>query len=299
MSILYDKIKNKTGEDSMSRALAFSIEEFSVFDGPGIRTSVFLMGCPLRCEWCHNPEGQGFENFILRSPNGCINCGNFTKHAINDGGKIAFTEASIKNCPNALLRYCATEYTAQQLCALLEKNIDILNSSGGGVTFSGGEPTSSPEFLLECLSLLEGKTNRAVQTCGYCAPSVFESILAKCDYMLFDVKLVDESLSKKYTGVSSAVILRNLSTLVASGKEFVIRTPLIPGVTDTAENTEAIARLLSGLGVKYIELLPYNKMAGSKYRLAGRAFAPSFDESIPAVIRTELFSQYGIEAVKI
>ncbi len=283
----------------MSSAQIFSIEEFSVFDGPGIRTSVFLMGCPLRCEWCHNPEGQGFENFILRSPNGCTKCGNCFKHAINDGGKTLFTEDSNKKCPNSLLRYCANQYTAEELTAKLEKSIPILNASGGGVTFSGGEPTSSPAFLLECLSLLEGKTNRAVQTCGYCSPSVFEKVLKNCDYMLFDIKLVDEELSKRYTGVSSAPILQNFCTLAASGKNFVIRTPLIPGVTDTEENINAIARLLSENGVKYIELLPYNKMAGSKYRLAGKEFKPSFDETVPVAIRTEIFDQYGIEAVKI
>lgn len=283
----------------MSSALVFSIEEFSVFDGPGIRTSVFLMGCPLRCEWCHNPEGQGFKNFILRSPNGCIKCGHCQKHVINEGDKTFFTEESIKNCPNALLRYCAKEYTAEDLCSKLEKNISILNATGGGITFSGGEPTSSPEFLLDALSLLEGKTNRAVQTCGYCAPSVFDKVLDNCDYILFDIKLVDDALSKKYTGVSSAPILENFQKLVSSGKEFVIRTPLIPGVTDTEENIEAIARLLAKNGVKYIELLPYNKMAGSKYSLAGKVFEPSFDESVPIVIRKEIFEKYGIEAVKI
>ena len=256
------------------------------------------MGCPLRCEWCHNPEGQGFENFILRSPNGCIGCGNCFKHAVTDGGKTLFTEKSIKNCPNALLRYCAYEYTSDELCAKLEKNLSILNASGGGVTFSGGEPTSSHRFLLDCLTRLNGKTNRAVQTCGYCSPSVFNEVLENCDYMLFDIKLVDDSLSKKYTGVSNAVILQNFRTLVSSGKDFVIRTPLIPGVTDTEENTEAIARLLKDHGVGYIELLPYNKMAGSKYSLAGKTFKPSFDESVPVVIRNEIFAKYGIEAVK-
>ena len=172
----------------MSRALVFSIEEFSVFDGPGIRTSVFIMGCPLRCEWCHNPEGQSFENFILRAPNGCLNCGNCLKFAANDGGRTVFTEKSIKNCPNALLRYCGTEYTSEELCAKLEKNIPMLNAAGGGITFSGGEPTSNPKFLLDCLSLLKGKTNRAVQTCGYCSPSIFEKVLDNSDYMLFDIK---------------------------------------------------------------------------------------------------------------
>ena len=283
----------------MRSAKVFSIEEFSVFDGPGMRTSVFLMGCPLRCEWCHNPEGQGFDNFILRSPNGCIECGNCQRHAKIDGGKTIFTEESLRSCPNALLRYCAEEYTSAALCKKLERSLPILNASGGGVTFSGGEPTASHEFLLECLTLLKGKTNRAVQTCGYCTPDVFERVLAECDYMLFDLKLIDDALSKRYTGVSSAPILQNLRALAKSGKEFVIRTPLVPGVTDTEENTEAIARLLEDNGVKYVELLPYNKMAGSKYRLAGRVFAPSFDESVPVAIRKELFSKHGIEAVAI
>lgn len=284
------------GVYAVSRALVFSMEEFSVFDGPGIRTSIFLMGCPLRCEWCHNPEGQGFENFILRSPNGCVNCGNCLKFATGGDGAVVFTEDSIRNCPNALLRYCAKEYTAEELCKKLEKNLPILNSAGGGVTFSGGEPTASPTFLLECLSLLSGKTNRAVQTCGYCSPSLFEKVLDSSDYMLFDVKLVDESLHKRYTGVSNDLILQNFRALASSGKDFVIRTPLIPTVTDTEENLEAIAGLLEQNGIRYIELLPYNKMSGSKYRLAGREYEPSFDESVPVSIRTELFANHGIQA---
>ena len=283
------------GADTVMGALVFSIEEFSVFDGPGIRMSVFLMGCPMRCEWCHNPEGQGFENFILRSPNGCIKCGNCLRFAANADGRTVYTEDSIKNCPNALLRYCAKEYTPEELCAVLEKNIPMLNASGGGVTFSGGEPTSSPEFLLECLSRLNGKTHRAVQTCGYCTPSIFLKVLGSCDYMLFDIKLVDESLHKRYTGVSNSVILQNFGTLVSSGKDFVIRTPLIPGVTDTEENLRAIAALLKQNGINYIELLPYNKMAGSKYQLSGKVYEPSFDEKIPPAPRTELFGEYGIQ----
>lgn len=283
----------------MSSGLVFSIEEFSVFDGPGIRTSIFLMGCPLRCEWCHNPEGQGYKNFILRSPNGCTKCGNCLKFAVSNGTEAVFTEESMKNCPQALLRYCAKEYTAEELCRKLEKNVDILNSSGGGITFSGGEPTSNHKFLLECLSLLEGKTNRAIQTSGYCSRPLFKKILANCDYVLFDIKLIDDALHKRYTGVSNSLILENFRTLASSGKDFVIRTPLIPAVTDTEENLEGIARLLSQNGVKYIELLPYNQMAGSKYSLAQMQYNPSFDESRPVALRTEIFERYGIKAVKI
>lgn len=280
----------------MNKGLVFSIEEFSVFDGPGIRTSVFLMGCPLRCEWCHNPEGQGFSNSIVRSQNGCIGCGECIKRSTENDGKFEFSEDSIKNCPNNLLRYCAKEYEAAELCKHLSKNFAILNASEGGITFSGGEPTASPEFLLECLKLLDGKTNRAVQTCGYCSPAVFRTVLANCDYMLFDIKLVDDALHRRYTGRSNEVILKNFKTLTSSKKDFVIRTPLIPTVTDTDENIRAVAALLHENGVGYIELLPYNKMAGSKYKLTGKEYTPSFDETTPVNTRSEIFAEYGIEA---
>ena len=282
----------------MNSALVFSIEEFSVFDGPGIRTSVFICGCPLRCEWCHNPEGQSYKNHIVRSPNGCIKCGECVKRSIEVNGKREFSEDSINNCPNNLLRYCAVEYTPESLCKKLERNFKILNN-GGGVTFSGGEPTSNPEFLLDCLKLLEGKTHRAVQTCGYCKPELFEQVLDNCDYVLFDVKLIDDTEHRKYTGVSNKWILQNFKTLVESGKDFVVRTPLIPTVTDTENNIRGIAELLSANGVNYIELLPYNKFAGSKYQLDGRVYSPSFDENVPVEFRHEIFKEYGILSKKI
>ena len=278
----------------MSSALVFSIEEFSVFDGPGMRTSVFLMGCLLRCEWCHNPEGQAFGNSIIKSPNGCIGCQNCMRYADREEGRTVFTEKSIKNCPRNLLRYCSKEYTSSELCENLSKNLSILNAAGGGITFSGGEPTASAEFLLECLSLLKGRVNRAVQTSGYCSSEIFSRVLDNCDYMLFDIKLVDEAEHIRYTGVSNAMILRNFQALAHSTVEYVIRTPLIPGVTDTVKNIEGIARLLNEYGIKYIELLPYNKMAGSKYQLAGMTYSPSFDEKAPVKTREEIFAGYGI-----
>lgn len=280
----------------MSNALVFSIEEFSIFDGPGIRMSVFLKGCPLRCEWCHNPEGQKLANGIVRSPNGCIACGACERYSAQNGDERCFTEDSIKNCPQNLLRYCAREYSSAELCALLEKNLDILNASGGGVTFSGGEPTSNHKFLLECLALLRGKTNRAVQTCGFCSSEIFNRVLSDCDYVLFDIKLVDDADHVRYTGVSNESIIKNFKTLVASRKDFVIRTPLIPTVTDTDKNIRDIAKLLSDNGVDYIELLPYNKMTGSKYKLDGREYSPSFDESIPVSLENvKIFDEYGIK----
>ena len=279
----------------MSSALIFSIEEFSVFDGPGIRTTIFLKGCPLRCEWCHSPEGQGFDNFILRSPNGCTCCGNCLKHATQADKHTVFTKQSMDNCPNNLLRYCAKEYTPEQLYHKLEKNFSILSASGGGVTFSGGEPTAHPEFLMDCLKLLSGKVNRAIQTSGACEPAFFEKILQHCDFVLFDIKLMDEALHTRYTGASNRNILENFKLLVNSHTDFIIRTPLIPQVTDTSENLTAIAKLLAQNNIRSIELLPYNKLAGAKYPLVGKEYCPTFDTSLPVFDGADLFAQYGIQ----
>ena len=282
----------------MSECLVFSIEEFSVFDGPGIRSTVFFKGCPLRCEWCHNPEGQSFSNLILRTDNGCLRCGECVRRAEIKDGKPIYTESSIAGCPQNLLRYAAKRYTAEELCATLSKNIAILNAGEGGVTFSGGEPLSNHEFLLECLEILRGKTHRAVQTCGYAASEVFKKVLDECDYMLFDVKLASEEQHRRYTGVSNRLILQNLATLAKSGKSFVIRSPMIPDVTDTEENIRGIAEILVENGIKYIELLPYNKLAGAKYALVDKVYAPSFDGSVEPCLRFDVFAEYGIEAVK-
>lgn len=280
----------------MVKGNVFSIEEFSTFDGPGIRTTVFLKGCPLRCQWCHNPEGQSFVNSVLRSPNGCQHCGNCINAATFVDGRLVLAEDSIKACPNRLLRWCATEYTPEELTEKLLKNVPILNGTGGGVTFSGGEPLSQPDFLVACLQLLKGKTDRAIQTSGFAPVDVFAQVLANADRFLYDIKLVDEAQHKHFTGVSNELILKNFHALTTSGVPFVVRTPLIPGVTDTPQNLQDIADLLNKEKVNYIELLPYNPMAGSKYALAGMKYHPEFDESVEVNTNTDIFANAGITA---
>lgn len=264
----------------------FSIEEFSVYDGPGIRTSIFLKGCPLRCSWCHNPEGQSFEREYLRNSNGCIECG----ACMAEEGKL--NEASVGRCPKGLVRACGEDYEAKDLCEKLLKNKELLD----GVTFSGGEPLMQAEFLLECLNILKGKLQTAVQTSGYCLPDTFQKVLDAADYFLYDLKLMDEGLHRRYTGVSNERILQNFDALAKSGKEFVPRVPLIPGVIDTEENLTAIAEHLLQYDIHYLELLPYNKMAGGKYKAAGRRFAPDYDESKESNPRLDLFKARGIKA---
>ncbi len=275
--------------------IVFSVEEFSVYDGPGIRTTVFLKGCPLRCSWCHSPEGQEKAPQIVKSPNGCLGCGTCLKYAEKSGDGFRFTQKSIAHCPRHLLRVAGKIQTPEALTAELLKNREILKN--GGVTFSGGEPLLQPEFLLACLGLLKGKIHTALQTCGYVSPEVFRKVLEEVDYVLFDLKLFDGTAHRRYTGVSNENILQNFVTLVRSGKEFVPRIPLIPGVTDTAENIAALANFLAENRVFYAELMPYNTMAGSKYALAGREYKPDFDDKIPCNPRTEIFEEYGIKTL--
>lgn len=280
----------------MNEAFVFSIEEFSTYDGPGIRTTVFLKGCPLHCEWCHNPEGQSFENEIIKSQYGCTSCGECLKYADISNGKASYTQESIAHCPNRLLRFAAESYTPEKLVEKLSSNLKILNNSSGGVTFSGGEPLSHPDYLLDCLKLLHGKTNRALQTSGFCKSPIFEQVLQNIDYVLFDIKIVDDELHKRYTGVSNKQIFENFEMLTQSNVPFVVRTPLIPTVTDTPENLTDIARLLSIYSIKEIDLLPYNKVAGGKYAAVGRDYNPSFDESIPSNPRLEILKKFNIKA---
>lgn len=276
------------------RGTVFSIEEFSVYDGPGIRTTVFLKGCPLRCTWCHNPEGQRCEPEIVRASGGCLGCGRCEAAAELKNGEIAYTEKSIVSCPRGLLRVSGIEYESVELVEKLMKNERILNT-GGGVTFSGGEPFAQSDFLLECLGRLRGRLHTAVQTSGFASRDAFIRATEITDYFLFDLKIADPVMHESFTGVKNGVIMKNLELLIASGCRFVIRIPLIPEVTDTEENLTELAKILKKGEIDYAELLPYNKMAGSKYKMLGRVYKPNFDELREPARREALFLDYGIK----
>ncbi|MBQ7387514.1 MAG: glycyl-radical enzyme activating protein [Clostridia bacterium] len=272
----------------------FSVEEFSVYDGPGIRTSVFLKGCPLRCSWCHNPEGQRCECEIVRSPNGCLACGSCERLAMRLDGRFVYTEESIKKCPMKLLRICGEDIDSEELAARLLKNEAVLKMNGGGVTFSGGEPLMQSEFLFDMLKRLLGKVHTAIQTSGFASEDVFMRATELSDYFLYDLKIINRDEHIRHTGVPNDMIIKNFESLARSGKDFTVRVPLIPTVTDTEENISSICALMNTCGVKYAELLPYNKMAGGKYKMVGREYLPTFDESIPCTVRTDIFEKYNI-----
>lgn len=272
----------------------FSVEEFSPFDGPGVRMTVFLKGCPLRCTWCHNPEGQRPQTEYMRRGGICRNCGNCVRFACRENGELRLCEASASACLEGRIRRCGEDITAEALTDRIRKNAAVLRMMGGGVTFSGGEPLMQADFVRECLDILRPDVHCAIQTCGYADRNVFEQILTCCDYVLYDLKLMSPTLHRTYCGTDNARVLKNYRALAESGIPFVTRIPLIPGVTDTAENLTAIASFLRRCGVSYAEVLPYNRMAGAKYEGLWRPYRPGFDENRESCDGKDIFETYGI-----
>lgn len=279
----------------MIKGTIFDIKQLAVFDGPGIRTTVFLKGCPLRCAWCHNPEGLSTQKQLMVSLGSCTACGACKKVCRNPEQCIACGEC-ILACPLHLRKICGVTYTDEELARKLLKEKDILLRGGGGITFSGGEPTTQPQFLLSVLQKLRGM-HRAIETCGYCAPEIFQEILAELDYVIMDLKLIDPKEHKKWTGRDNQIILHNLESVKKSGLPFTIRIPVIPGINDSKKNFEDTAKLLSGASyLDRVELLPYHKTAGAKYEMVGMQYQPGFQEDEKPDMDTAVFDKYGIRA---
>ena len=248
----------------MTSGIVFDIKEFTVHDGPGIRTTVFLKGCPLTCQWCHNPEGQSRRSQVM--------------HGL--GGD----------------RLAGTEYTSVELATLLNQQAAILNANEGGVTFSGGEPLLQAQFVAEVIDRLEA-VHTLLDTSGYGEEVDLRLLLQRVDLVYYDIKLIDRDAHRHYTGVPNDRILNNLNVLAASGVPYVIRVPLVPGVTDSEENLIGIANTIKELpGLMQVDLLSYNQAAGAKYQAAGRVFKPEYDETRPVNAPIKIFEDAGLKA---
>lgn len=239
----------------------FDIKEMAVHDGPGLRTTVFFKGCPLRCRWCHNPEGLNFVPQLMFRSARCRGCGNCRKEC-NHPQCQSFGRC-IQACPENCLSITGRQVSAADLARELRQSAEVLGSSFGGFTVSGGEPLAQKDFLLALLEELK-EFPLCIETSGYADPEVFRQVLDRLSFVIMDIKLADPVAHKTYTGVSNEKILENLRILQVSGKLHLIRTPLIPGITDSEENLAAIQALI---GNSPWEKLPYNVLAGAKYKM--------------------------------
>ena len=241
----------------------FDIKEMALHDGPGIRTTVFLKGCPLRCKWCHNPEGLRQARELMFKYSLCRGCNNCKKAC--DHPECQPFSRCVRSCPQGLLQIVGEEIEASRLAEKVKGGARVLGDSFGGVTFSGGEPLMQWRFLLEAMDQLS-EYHLAIETSGYADSEVFNRVIEKADLVIMDIKIADPEAHKLYTGVDNSIILENLKALQESGKPHIIRTPLIPGITDTEENLCAIERIVKS---SKWERLPYNKMAGAQYGMLG------------------------------
>ena len=256
------------------KGFLFNIQRFCVKDGPGIRTTVFLKGCPLDCKWCHNPESKSQKPVLAFNKNKCVNCKKCLsvcpKQAILEVGVINRELCNLCNqCVNVCcgaLEVWGEELTPEQVLEILLKDKDFYDNSGGGITISGGEPLFQAEFTKQILCLAkQNGLHTAIETCGFTKWENLKRVLPYVDLFLFDIKETDAILHKKYTGVDNKLILENLNKLNDCGANIVLRCPIIPNYNDREEHFKNIAELSNRLkNVSQIEIMPYHSLGKTK-----------------------------------
>jgi len=282
----------------------FDIKKFSIHDGPGIRTTIFFKGCPLSCWWCHNPESQTPEPELMLWPDRCIRCGACisvcTQGAITwdsesmatDREKCTRCGACVEVCHAEARRIAGQEMTVAQVMAEIERDIPFYDESGGGATFSGGEPMMQRIFLLALLrACRQHEIHTAVDTCGFSTWEALDTVREHVNLFLYDLKLMDPAQHRAFTGVSNESILSNLQALSRHGHAIVLRVPLIPGVNDDDENIRQTGAFAANLPhLERVDILPYHRAGIDKYHRLDKDYGlpeidPPTDEKVAKAAR--------------
>ena len=273
--------------------LVFNIQRYSIKDGPGIRTTVFMKGCPLRCQWCSNPESQRTYPEILTYDIKCVRCGKCAE--ICPTGAITIDEESrkinrakctlclecAKVCPHKAITVSGEFKTVGEIVKEVEADRLFYENSGGGMTVSGGEPLLQHEFVYQVLKACKEKgLHTTLDTSGYSPWDVMERVLKYTDLVLYDIKHMDPKLHRQKTGKSNLLILDNLRKIDTNRVRLWLRVPLIPGYNDSEENLEKVARLGIKMRAEKISLLPYHNWGTSKYKGLGRHYRLESVESL-------------------
>jgi pyruvate formate lyase activating enzyme len=259
----------------MPKGLVFNLQRFSLHDGPGLRTTVFMKGCPLSCPWCHNPESRSPLPELVRLGHRCMRCGRCSDEELATPAVRDRDLDDVDACPTGALQVVGEAVEARDLVAETLRDRVFFDESGGGVTFSGGEPLLQACFVAEAMQMLRAEgVHTALDTCGHAPWDDLERVAAHASLVLYDLKLFDESRHLAATGASNEVILRNLRSLSHVHRDIRIRIPIIPGVNDDEENLLATARFLCGMrGISGVDLLPYHSTGEAKFARAGLSFA--------------------------
>lgn len=270
-----------------TKGLIFDIQRYCIHDGPGVRTVVFLKGCPMRCDWCCNPESISFKPELMIFETTCMGCRQCVEvcphQALSIEDEKLEVDRSQCDCCGKCSEVCPTQSiqirgfykSVPEVIEEVERDYSFYRNSGGGITLSGGEPTAQPKFSIKLLSELQNLgIHTAIETNGYAEWSLFEPIVQRSDLILFDLKHMNSELHERYTGLPNHNVLRNLKKASQLGKTIILRVPVIPGINDSITNMVDFANLIKELkgGIKQVDLLPYHRLGVLKYQRLGKVY---------------------------